>query len=168
MVRSGVRTRMSAKAPVCSPSVAMISPGSETARRTTSRMASLPRSARATRQSAAKRSISNIDILPALDASIWRLIRGCGGAESADLAGGVLQLLIAQPRCHVVLLGQRKKSAEPKRFLKECHGGVERALSLRDGQWDLCGQARPDVIMGAHTEGVEAQRERDASKPPQP
>src|ERR1700719_2025726 len=54
---------MPAKAPVCSPSAAMISPGSETARRTTSRMASLPRSMRAARQTAAKRSMSNTDIL---------------------------------------------------------------------------------------------------------
>ena len=63
IVRSEARIRMPAEAPVCSPSAAMISPGSETALRTTSRMASLPRSVRAARQTAAKRSMSNTDIL---------------------------------------------------------------------------------------------------------
>ena len=54
--------------------------------------------------------------------------------------------------------GLGRKTSEPKRLFKECHGGVKRALSLRDGQRDLCGKARPDVIVGAHTEGVEPQR----------
>jgi len=55
-------------------------------------------------------------------------IRGCGGTDGTDLAGGALQFLIAQGRCHVVFLRQRKKSSVPKRFLKECHGGIERTL----------------------------------------
>src|ERR1700694_3784889 len=37
------------------------------------------------------------------------------GAERSYLAGGVLQLLILQLRRHVVLLGERQESAEPKR-----------------------------------------------------
>src|SRR5207249_4500150 len=41
---------------------------------------------------------------------------------------------------------------------KECHGGIERALSLCEREWDLLGEARPDVVVGAHTEGVKAQR----------
>jgi hypothetical protein len=53
---------------------------------------------------------------------------------------------------------QRKKSSEPKRFLKECHGGIERTLSLLDGKRDLFGETWPDMVVGAHTEGVEAQR----------
>ena len=71
-----------ANAPVCSPSAAMISPGSETARRTTSRMTSLPRSMRAARQTAAKRSMSNTDILPTFH----------GVTEAATIAIGRLRL----------------------------------------------------------------------------
>ena len=32
------------------------------------------------------------------------------------------------------------------------------SLSLCNRKWDLLGEARPDVVVGAHTEGVEAQR----------
>src|SRR3954454_7723802 len=80
------------------------------------------------------------------------------GAEISDMSGGVLQLLIAQLRRHAVLLGQREQSAEPKRLIEEIHCGIERALPLRDRKRNLIGEARPDVIMGAHAEGVETQR----------
>src|SRR5438105_2707973 len=39
-----------------------------------------------------------------------------GGADRAYLAGGVLQFLVAELRRHVVLLGQREESSEPKRL----------------------------------------------------
>ena len=78
--------------------------------------------------------------------------------ERANLAGGVLQLIIAKLGSHVVLLGQREKSAEAKRLFKERHRGVERSLPLRDRERDLLGKARPNVVVGAHTERVEAQR----------
>jgi len=80
------------------------------------------------------------------------------GAERAYLAGGALQLLIAKLRCDAILFSQREESAEPKRFFKECHRGVERTLLLCDREWDLLGKARSDVEVGAHAEGVEAQR----------
>src|SRR5205823_12159114 len=80
------------------------------------------------------------------------------GAERADLAGGVLQLFIAQLQRHLVLLGQREQAAEAKRLFEECQGGVERSLSLCDREWDLRGEARPDMVVRAHAEGIEAQR----------
>src|SRR5215469_13135550 len=80
----------------------MMSPGLETARRTTSRMASLPRSARAARQSAAKRSISNIGVLLAFEG--WRCCQAASvpeqfaaGLDNIDeLAGEVEDL----SECH--------------------------------------------------------------------
>jgi len=66
-----------------------------------------------------------------------------GGAERADLAGGVLQLFIAQLRRHLVLLGQREESSETKRLFEECQRGIERTLPLCDREWDLLGEARP-------------------------
>src|SRR5439155_6968540 len=33
-----------------------------------------------------------------------------------------------------------------------------RTLPLGEREWDLLGEARPDVVVGAHAEGVEAQR----------
>src|SRR5438552_2135712 len=42
-----------------------------------------------------------------------------GSAEGAYLAGSVLQLLVAQLRRHVILLGQREEAPEPKRLFKE-------------------------------------------------
>jgi len=38
------------------------------------------------------------------------------------------------------------------------HGGIQRALSLLDGKRDLFGETWPDMVVGAHTEGIEAQR----------
>src|SRR5438132_1712561 len=63
------------------------------------------------------------------------------GAERANLAGGVLQLRIAQLRRHLVLLGQRQQSAEPQRLFKECHRGIERSLPLCERKRDLLGKA---------------------------
>jgi hypothetical protein len=37
-------------------------------------------------------------------------------------------------------------------------GALERSLSLCDLEWDLFGEARPEMVVSAHTEGVEAQR----------
>src|SRR5439155_22106018 len=62
------------------------------------------------------------------------------GAERAYLAGGVLQLRIAQLRRHLVLLGQRQQSPEPKRLFKECHRGIERSLPLCERKRDLLGK----------------------------
>src|SRR5439155_19766907 len=81
-----------------------------------------------------------------------------GGGDRAYLAGGVLQFLVAQLRRYVVLLGQREESPEPKRLFKEGHRRIERRLPFRDRKGDLLGEARADVVVGAHAEGIEAQR----------
>jgi hypothetical protein len=40
------------------------------------------------------------------------------GAESAYLAGGVPELLVAQQHCYIIFLGQRQNPAEAKRLSK--------------------------------------------------
>src|SRR5262245_54104085 len=81
-----------------------------------------------------------------------------GSVDIPDLAGGVRKCAIVELRCRSVLLGERQKATKAQRLLKERHGRIERALCLGGRKWDLRSKPRPDVVVGAHAEGVEAQR----------
>ena len=79
-----------------------------------------------------------------------------GLAWLADHPGqvGVIQL-----RGHIVFFGLCEESAEPQRLFEERQGDVKRLLPLLDPERKLpATQARTDVIVTAHAEGIEAKR----------
>src|SRR6266852_4659374 len=105
------------------------------------------------------RASSRAVMRPAAPAPTTRKFVRCRGVidHGAAVCRAIRRLRpCAQLRRHVILLGKREKSAEPKRLFKECHGGIERTLRLCDREGDLLGEARPDVVVGADAEGVEA------------
>src|SRR4029077_13219343 len=101
--------------------------------------------------------------LPPEKMSVFRpypLSRGVsGGVDFPDLPGGIGQIGVIHPRCHIVFLGLCEETAEPQRLFEECQGDVERLLPLLDPKRDLPATlARTDMIVAAHAEGIEAQR----------
>src|SRR5215468_4606766 len=90
--------------------------------------------------------------------SSGRLVSG-SGVEFADLPGGTGEVAVIQLRGHIVLFGLGEEPAEPQRLFEERERDVERLLPLLDPQRKLpAAQARTDVIVAAHAEGIEAQR----------
>src|SRR5207244_7085113 len=88
-----------------------------------------------------------------------RLVACCCGVEFPDLPGGTGQVGVVQPRGHIVLFGLGEESAEPQRLFEERERDFERLLPLLDPERKLpTAQARSDVIVTAHAEGIEAER----------
>src|SRR5262245_24840285 len=83
----------------------------------------------------------------------------CSSVEFADLPGGAGEVAVIQPRCHIILFGLGQEAAEAQRLFEERERDIERLLPLLDPQRNLpAAQARTDVIVAAHAEGIEAQR----------
>ena len=82
----------------------------------------------------------------------------CCGVEISDLAGRPRQVADIQLGGHFVLFGLRKEPAEPQRLLEEGKSRIERALPVSNAERDLSGEARTDMVVAPHTEGVKAQR----------
>ena len=78
-------------------------------------------------------------------------------ADGTDLLGGVIQLGVGELRGNIIFLGECEQPAESKRFLEERQNRIEWLLPVRDRKRNLRRETRSDVVVGAHTERVEAQ-----------
>jgi len=76
-----------------------------------------------------------------------------------DLAGGTDQVGVIQVRRDIVFVGLGEEPTETQGIFEERQGDIERLLPLLDPQRNLpATQARADVIVTAHAEGIEAER----------
>jgi hypothetical protein len=83
----------------------------------------------------------------------------CGGVEFPDPPGGTGQVGVIQLRRDIVSFGLCEEPAETQRLFDERQGDIERLLPFLDPKRNLPATlARTDVVVAAHTEGVEAER----------
>jgi hypothetical protein len=67
-------------------------------------------------------------------------------------------MVVGEPRGDVVFLSESEQAAKAERFLEKRKNRVERLLPVCDRKGYLWRETGPDVIMGAQTKRIEAQR----------